>query len=417
MSNGLKEKLVLAGGSLSVAALVCGIGLLLKSPASSAAPVHESAPPAKPDGSAGHDESKPKDAHGKGASAQGGEKSHGETKPAQGDAKGHAAEAAPGHGPALSNAAESLPESKFATASDASVEPEVWRGKGDAAAACGRYDDAIRYYSMALKKIPAEQKAECELRLADAIRLSPSLPAQLRAQKALEGYSRILAEAPKSREAAEAQFQVGNCLAMQNRWQEALEAYDRYEKTQPFGVHREEVRFRRAEALSILGSLDRASEILEQLVKDERSTERRSKAILLLARVKLQMVRTDAQLPVQGLPETHREEIESRVPTPNETGAVGDEVRKVASVPAKPALDVPAPRGVSEVQWAGVVRCVESGNLQEALRLVRPYMEQKDNPAQNALVMVHWAQLLKAAAERGALDVPMDGILISSRKE
>jgi len=30
---------------------------------------------------------------------------------------------------------------------------------------------------------------------------------------------------------------------------------------------------------------------------------------------------------------------------------------------------------------------------------------------------VHWAQLLKAAAERGALDVPMDGILISSRKE
>jgi hypothetical protein len=419
VSNGLKEKLVLAGGSLSVAALVCGIGLLLKSPTSSAVPAQEPETNSSADTGAasGHGEATAKGDQDKAAPARGAGKSHDESRPAHGEDTGDGAKAAHGAEAEPGGSGQSTPESKFASASDASVEPEIWRGRGDAAVACGRYDDAIRYYGMALKKISPEQKAECELRLADATWRSPSLPAQLRAQKALEGYSRILAEAPKSREAVEAQFQVGNCLTVQNRWQEALEAFDRYEKAYPLGVHRDEVRYRRAEVLSVLGSPDQASEILEELVKGERNTERKSKAILLLARVKLQMVRTDPLAPAQGLPESHREEIESRVPGPNETSEAGSGDRKALPMVARQAIAVPSPRGVSETQWAGIIRSVESGNLSQAQRVVQPYMEQKDHPEQNALVMAHWARLLKAVAEHGALDLPMDGIMISSRAE
>jgi tetratricopeptide (TPR) repeat protein len=428
MLNGLREKLVLVAGSLSVAALICGIGLLLKTPTSGAAPVRE--PETEQPKSAGeasaHGEGKQKEASGKTAPAHGSEKAHGgaasEKHGAEtakgGEAKGgHGAEAAEGNDAAPGGAIEV----KYTRSPDTTVDFEVLCNKGDAAAACGRYDDAIRYYTLALKNIPPEKKSECVLRLADATRLSPSLPAQLRAQKALEGYSRILAEDPKCSVAGEAQFQVGNCLATQNRWQEGLEAFNRYEKNYPIGPHSQEVRYRRAEGLSILGNPDQAGEILEQLVQEEQNPERKSRAILLLARVKLQMVRTDAYTPAQGLPEMHREEIQARPPEIKESGDTGDgEQPQKGSAPVtavRQGISVPTPKGVPETQWAGITRCVESGNLREAQRLVRPYMERKDDQAQNALVWAHWARLLKATAERGALDVKMEGIVISSRTE
>lgn len=49
MSNSLKEKLVIVGGSLSVAALICGIGLLLKRPSTGVAPA-DTAESTKPEG-------------------------------------------------------------------------------------------------------------------------------------------------------------------------------------------------------------------------------------------------------------------------------------------------------------------------------------------------------------------------------
>jgi tetratricopeptide (TPR) repeat protein len=237
----------------------------------------------------------------------------------------------------------------------------------------------------------------------------------------LESYSRILTENPKSSVSGEAQYQVGVCLAVQNRWQEALEAFDRYEKNHPFGAHSEEVRYRRAEGLSTMGNPDQAAEILEQLVQEERDAERKSRAILLLARVKLQMVRTDSYVPPQGLPETHREEIEARPPEVgvSKVGEAQDHAMSsdAPALAVRPGINVPAPKSVPETQWAGISRCVESGNLREAQRLLRPYVENAGDPSQSALVWTHWAHLLKAAAERGSLDARMDGIVISSRAE
>lgn len=422
MSNSLKEKLVIVGGSLSVAALICGIGLLLKAPVTGAAPANtqEAATPAGHGAASAHGASKSKTEGSKAAPAHGAKT---ESKaPSHGSEKSHGSEApVANHGTeAPSENTEAPVQPRYVKSPDTTVDFEVYRGKGDSAAACGRYDDAIRHYTMALKTVPPEKKADLELRLADATRLSPSLPLQLRSQKALESYSRILAEHPKSGAVAEAQFQVGACLAAQRRWQEALEAFNRYDKNYPLGSHHEEVRYRRAEALSTLGNPDQAGEILEQLVQDETSPERKSRAILLLARVKLQMVRTDNLTP--SLPETHREEIKAR---PTETGEPANQQQVLDETPkpttpvaaVRPGINIPAPKSVPEAQWAGISRCVESGNLREAQRLVRPYVEHAGNEAQQALVWAYWGRLLKAAAERGALDVKMDGIVISSRTE
>jgi len=453
MSNGLKEKLIVVGGGLSLAVLICGTGLLVKSftaKGSQSAEAHGAA-----DDKA-HGKAAKENAHGKEEkSGHAKESSHGKKGDSHGktEGKGHAASddhgKKSGHGEQAGHSKEeSHGSSKKGHASQGHEEPGeetakkshkkpsteylMWRTKGDSAMACGRFDDAARHYALAVKKAPAAKKPAIELRLGDATRQSPSLPQQIRNQKALEIYSRVVAEAPKSEAADHAQFHVSECLTAQTRWQEALEALNRYKKDFPMGAHRNDARFSRAEVLATLGNPKQAGTILEELLEEEHDPNRKSRAILLLARVKLQMVRNGNFARKHEPPEVRKDDIHSKkdpqeekiVPAHSQHGHPTEDKASTAHTSKDAAqtrkekpTEKPAPEGIPAAQWAAIKRCVEAKNFKEAQRLIKPWLENNKDQAQSALLWSRWAQLLRELAEKGALDTPLDGILITSRAE
>ena len=460
MKSPAKDWLGLVGGAMAMGAVVFGLGLFLLGSSS-------------PKPAAGKEEKEAKveekvDEHTKE------EKGHGEKKPAapkkkeekekketdvkEGEDTEHAKENKEGKGKEGKGEGKEPKEDKSPKypTRDPKVQMEEWIGEGEKAMSYGNALEACEKFNMAYKLVPDgkgldDVRALALLRLADATRVNDTIAAQRRSERALELYSRLMADYATSPQAESAQFQVGYCYEELAQFGEAEQAFDRFVALYPHSEKVPEARLSQAANQIVVGDPFKAKKLLQALLKQTLTPDTRSRALARIAQADL-MIARQGQLPdeaamaraeavqIRETPKATVKTQEAPAPEANNTSNKEDNSSRsfvfnplamkkiplaIAETPARKTtpekkvdlkllseddqkeLAAIKPPSVPEEQWMRITRSLDTGNLKEASHLMKMYLDEKDpQNGLNAQQYLAWARVLRKVAERKVTDSP-----------
>jgi tetratricopeptide (TPR) repeat protein len=433
-TNG-KDWISVLGGALAMAAVIFGVGLyLLGSSATKKLPANTEEKIAKEDahGDAhGEKAEKKADEHGHGeAKSEKKEDAHGESKDKKDKKEKKDDSHGGGHGEEKKE--EKPPRIPPRKSKDQMSE---WIADGEKALTYGNYEQAVEKFNLALKLAPNEQglddlKSLAMVRLADATRKCDSIAMQRRSERALDLYSKLLAEYPNSREAETAQFNVGFCLEELGKFAEAEQAFGRFASQYPFSSKVPDARVNQAANLMVQNEALKAKKLLQTTLKLEMNDDTRSRVLARIAQADLMLARQGLlpdEAQVAKAEAVALKEQPKKTPPPPEKAPVRDDERgtygfspqnfqaatnlKANTQPGQVTsllteddqkqLAAVKPNGIPEEQWLRVIRSLDTGNLGEARHLMRSYLDESGpNNSVNPQQYLNWARVLRSVAER-----------------
>ena len=269
-----------------------------------------------------------------------------------------------------------------------------WFNKGEAALARGNAEQARTYFTRAAKFSKDRPNPLVLLRLAYATLKAKTYPSQIRHEKALKLYNRIVSEYPNFTGAELAQFRMAKSYRSLNRAEEAVKAYEAYLSRYANGEYLKEARMGYAEALVDTGDTRKALAIFEELLKQKLDPEFKSKLLIQTASARLLLAR-EGELPkaqkrskaelaeLPQLPDDELNRIENRL--------------NLGQLKVGENVENP---GLPQAQWDTIRNAINRGKLGSAVAYIKPWLESEDASSKEmGRRWLAWAKLLEAKAK------------------